>query len=129
MKDVTKTNFRNIFIFLFSFWFMILILTMLYIGIRGFIFSIPLVITSIGILIIICVHIKSYLKYKNNTNILIGIITNVNCYISYQIVIRSENKNYVAAYRFISSRIRNQVGKKCSFVVDKKGRASIKNID
>lgn len=56
-------------------------------------------------------------------------VTNVNCYVSYQIVIKSENKDYVAAYRFISSHIRNQVGKKCTFVIDKKNKAYIKSIE
>ena len=128
IKDVTKTNFRNVLILLFSFWFMILILMVLYIGIKGFVFSIPLVITSIIILIFICIHIKSYFKYKNNTNILVGTITNVNSYKSYQIVIKSDEKNYIASYILISSSIRNQVGRKCTFVVDGKGKAYIKDI-
>lgn len=129
IKDVTKTNFRNGLILLFSFWFMISILMVLCIGIKGLVFSIPLVLVSIFILILICVHFKKYFKYKHNTNVLEGTITNVFSYRSYQILIKSDEKYYTARYKFISSHIREKIGSKCTFVIDEKGKASIKNIE
>lgn len=129
MKDLTKTNFRNKLIFLLFLLFMILGLMIIFIGTGDVILSIPWAVISIVLLVIIFIHFKIYFNYKNNMNILVGTIKSVICFKSYRIEIITENRHYIALYKFISSNIRNQVGRKCTFVVDKKNKAYIKNIE
>ncbi|MDE7162208.1 MAG: hypothetical protein K2N65_05570 [Anaeroplasmataceae bacterium] len=129
MKNVTKKHFRNLFIFYFIILALSLTLMIISIGIGEFIFSIPWIMISVEMLIFIGIHFGRYLKYKHNTNILVGTITNVISFKSYQIVINCEDKNYYAAYKFISSHIRDKVGCKCTFVENGKGKAYIKDIE
>ncbi|MDE5546379.1 MAG: hypothetical protein K2I88_02830 [Anaeroplasmataceae bacterium] len=129
MKDVTKKNFRNLCIFLFFALAMFLVLMILFIGTGNFIYLIPWTFFGLAIIIIFCIYFKSYLNYKHNTNILEGIITHVSTFKSYCITIKSDDKTYIARYVFISSHICNQVGSKCTFVVNKKGKAYIKDIE
>lgn len=129
MKDVTKTNFKNILVLLFTLLILFSGLMAIFIGTGAFILSIPWAVISMVLLIIICFHFKVYFNYKNNTNILVGIITNVHCYKSYHVLITSGNQNYIAVYKFISSHIRKQVGRKCTFVVNKNNKVYIKDIE
>ncbi|MDE6241070.1 MAG: hypothetical protein K2M08_01470 [Anaeroplasmataceae bacterium] len=129
MKDVTKRHFRNLFIFLFITLVMFLALMILFIGTGNFIYSIIWAAFGLEIIIMICVYFKLYFDYKHNSNILEGTITHISAFKSYCITIKCEDKTYIARYIFISSRINKQVGNKCTFVVNKKGKAYIKDIE
>lgn len=129
MKDLTKTSYRNKLIILFFLLFLISVPMIIFIGTGEFILSIPWAVIVIVLLVMIFLDFKKYFNYKNNKNILVGTIKDVICFKSYKIEITTENKNYLASYKFISQNIRNQIGRKCTFVVDKKNKAYIKNIE
>ena len=129
MKNITKKHFRSLILLWFFILLMTLIVSIIFLGTGQFIFSILWLILSVAITIFICLQYKKYLNFKHNTNVLIGIITNVGGYRAYHITIKTEDKNYLAIYIFISSRIKDKVGSKCIFVVDKKGKAYIKDIE
>lgn len=129
MKDITLRHFKNLLLFWFFWLLLFLIVMTIFIGTGDFILSIPWAFISLGILVIIGLRIKSYICYKHNTNILAGTITNVSSYKLYQITIKRENNYYTATYIFISSHIKNKVGKECTFVIDKHKKAFIKDIN
>lgn len=135
MEDITKRHFRNWIILLFFLLVMMLVLIIMFIVSEEYLWTIPWAIIGAGILIIICFQFRAYFKFNHDKNVLEGTITNVNIgYRSYQIVIRSDDQNYVASYdamfpHIFSSHIKNKVGRKCFFVVrNKKGKAYIKSI-
>ncbi|MDE6656220.1 MAG: hypothetical protein K2J85_04430 [Anaeroplasmataceae bacterium] len=135
MNDITKSNFRKQFISWFLLLAFFLIPMFIILDARDYISMIPLAIMSFITLLIICFLFRAYLKYKHNMNVLEGTITNVIIsHRSYQIVIKNANLNYVASYTAVfphifSSHMKDNVGKKCFFVINKKGKAYIRDIE
>ncbi len=132
MKDFTKSYFRKQLVFLFVVLIIFIVVMLVYLDRGASLGAIPFATVCVLLFIIICVEMKAYLAYKHNTNVLEGTITNVsNDRLSYQMVIRSDEQNYVASYDFVfkhfySSYMKDKVVRKCSFVVNKKGKAYIK---
>ncbi|MDE5546862.1 MAG: hypothetical protein K2I88_05305 [Anaeroplasmataceae bacterium] len=135
MNDITKRDFIKKFIVWFLLLALFLILIIIFLGLKDYKSLIPWVILSFIIIVVICFSFGEYLKYKHNTNVLEGTISNiVISYKSYQVVIKSDNQNYVASYdatfpHIFSSHLKDKVGRKCYFVVNKKGKAYIRDIE
>lgn len=94
-------------------------------------FDVLISVISTVALLLICMLIKfiRYKEYKKNDKILFGTISNIRSFKVYNINIISEFKTYNTTYSLIPSKIKNTVGCKCTFVVNKNGRVLIKDID
>lgn len=132
MEDFTKIYFRKYIIISFLFLAFFLVLMLIFIDLEEYISSIPWAIICVGIIVIICFQFRTYLVYSHDVNVLEGTITNVVIgWRSYQMVIKCDERNYVASYDFffipiITSHIKEKAGRKCFFVVNKRGKAYIK---
>lgn len=129
MKKVENKQFKIELLLWLSLEVLFIISMFIFIINSAFLLSLLLFICCICILIRIVIKTNKYIKYIKCDKILEGKIINVKSFRCYTIQIQHNSKIYLAKYGFLSSRIKDKIGCKCSFVLLDNGKVCIKDIE